>query len=181
AVLETDHVPRTVSGEGRGVTGDSTPVVTPADLGVRLLPVHATDELLDLADITVTTRASRRTRDPSVFVSRAALSVGVNRAWLAVPRDAFQVTVEAEATTRGPDSRSVRQPLPDAAVWLDPFSFTDPPWAEPDEQWLVVEAAGLRVVGSKGGADWRWHCQLEQSEGDFRWFTSAIHQVACHV
>ena len=26
-----------------------------------------------------------------------------------------------------------------------------------------------------------WHCQLEQSEGDFRRFASAIHQVACDV
>ena len=25
------------------------------------------------------------------------------------------------------------------------------------------------------------HCQLEQSEGDFRRFVSAIHQVACDV
>jgi 56kDa selenium binding protein (SBP56) len=27
----------------------------------------------------------------------------------------------------------------------------------------------------------RRHCQLEQSEGDFRRFASAIHQVACDV
>ena len=27
----------------------------------------------------------------------------------------------------------------------------------------------------------RWHCQLEQSEGDFRRFASATHQVACDV
>ena len=27
----------------------------------------------------------------------------------------------------------------------------------------------------------KWHCQLEQSEGDFRRFASAIHQVACDV
>lgn len=26
-----------------------------------------------------------------------------------------------------------------------------------------------------------WHCQLEQSEGDFRRFASAIQQVACDV
>jgi hypothetical protein len=156
AVLKTDRGPRTVTGASRRVTGDSTPVVTPADLGVRLIPVHATDDLLDLADIMVTARATRLSRDPSVFVSRASLSMGENRAWLAVPRDAFQVTVEAEATTRGPDPRSVRQALPDAAVWLDPFSFTDPPWAKPDDQLLVVEAAGLRVVGQKGGADWRF-------------------------
>jgi transposase len=26
-----------------------------------------------------------------------------------------------------------------------------------------------------------WHCQLEQSDGDFRRFASAIHQVACDV
>ena len=25
------------------------------------------------------------------------------------------------------------------------------------------------------------HCQLEQSEGDFRRFASAIHQVACDI
>jgi hypothetical protein len=27
----------------------------------------------------------------------------------------------------------------------------------------------------------RRHCELEQSEGDFRRFASAIHQVACDV
>ena len=27
----------------------------------------------------------------------------------------------------------------------------------------------------------RGHCQVEQSEGDFRRFASAIHQVACDV
>jgi hypothetical protein len=156
AVLETDHAPRAVTGAERHVTGDSTPVVTPADLGVRVIPVHAADDLLDLADVTVTAHATQLTRDPSVFVSRASLSVGESRAWLAVPRDTFKVTVEAEATTRGPDPRSVRQFLPDAAVWLDPFSFTDPPWAKPDDQLLVVEAAGLRVVGAKGGTDWRF-------------------------
>ena len=26
-----------------------------------------------------------------------------------------------------------------------------------------------------------WHCQLEESEGDFRRFASAIHQVACDL
>ena len=156
AVLETDHAPRTVTGADRRVTGDSTPVVTPADLGMRVIPVHATDDLLALADVTVTARATRLSRDPSVFISRASLPVGTSQAVLAVPRDAFKVTVEAEATTRGPGPRSVRQPLPDAAVWLDPFSFTDPPWAEPDDQFLVVEAAGLRVAGRKGDADWRF-------------------------
>ena len=36
----------------------------------------------------------------------------------------------------------------------------------------------------KGGillAAFDGHCQLEQSEGDFRRFASAIHQVACDV
>ena len=31
------------------------------------------------------------------------------------------------------------------------------------------------------GESIRGHCQLEQSEGDFRRFASAIHQVACDV
>ncbi len=35
-------------------------------------------------------------------------------------------------------------------------------------------AAGLTQLGAR-------HCQLEQSEGDFRRFASAIHQVACDV
>ena len=29
--------------------------------------------------------------------------------------------------------------------------------------------------------NFRGHCQLEQSEGDFRRFASAIHQVACDL
>ncbi|MFI5735477.1 hypothetical protein ACIA49_35535 [Kribbella sp. NPDC051587] len=156
AVLETDRVPRTVSGEGRQVTGDSTPVVTPADLGVRLISVFATDDLLELADVTVSTRATRLTRDPSVFVSQTSLSAAQSRAWLAVPRNAFEVIIEATATTRGAASRSTRQLLPDAPIWLDLFSFTDPPWAAPDEQPQVVEADGLRAVGLKDEPDWRF-------------------------
>ncbi|MFD2081354.1 hypothetical protein SAMN05421678_13210 [Actinopolymorpha cephalotaxi] len=154
-VLETDQAPRTVAGQSRRVTADSTPVVTPADLGVRLISAHATGELLGLANVTVTARA-RVAEDPAVFVSRASLSVDDTRAWLAVPREAIDVAVEAEATTRGPDPRSVRQALPDAAVWLDPFSFTNPPWVEPDDRVLVVDSAGLRVAGPKAGADWRF-------------------------
>lgn len=159
AVVETDRGPRTLTGAARRVTADPTPVVTPADLGLRVIPVQATDDLLDLADVTVTARATRATRDPAVFISRGPLPADAGRAWLAVPRDAFEVTVEAEATTRGPDPRTVRQSLPDAAVWLDPFSFTDPPWGDDgsdEEQLLVVEAGGLRAVGRKGGADWRF-------------------------
>jgi hypothetical protein len=37
---------------------------------------------------------------------------------------------------------------------------------------LSLTAALERLLG---------HCQLEQSEGDFRRFASAIHQVACDV
>ena len=40
----------------------------------------------------------------------------------------------------------------------------------------AVERARLTPVGGFDG-----HCQLEQSEGDFRRFASAIHQVACDV
>ena len=46
----------------------------------------------------------------------------------------------------------------------------------------VAAAVGAGVcrweVGAAAGAR---HCQLEQSEGDFRRFASAIHQVACDV
>ena len=38
----------------------------------------------------------------------------------------------------------------------------------------------IRLVWADGGYPGR-HCQLEQSEGDFRRFASAIHQVACDV
>ena len=52
-------------------------------------------------------------------------------------------------------------------------------------------AAGLEPGGEPLSTE-RWaeliggwfpqrHCQLEQSEGDFRRFASAIHQVACDV
>ena len=37
----------------------------------------------------------------------------------------------------------------------------------------------LEVIGGDYPAN--GHCQLEQSEGDFRRFASAIHQVACDV
>ncbi|WP_129337062.1 hypothetical protein [Cellulomonas endophytica] len=158
AVMDTDRGPRTIRGPARHVVGDPTPVVVPADLGLRLVAVHATRGLLDRADVTVTARASRWVRDPAVFVSVAALGVsGDGDAWLAVPRDAAEVTVQAVATTRGAHPRTVAQPLPDAAVWLDPFSFTDPPWAaEEEEDVLVVEAGGLRAVGPKGGSEWRF-------------------------
>ncbi|WIN00402.1 hypothetical protein ACTOB_004106 [Actinoplanes oblitus] len=158
AALDTDRGPRTLTGPARRVTDDRTPVVTPADLGIRVIPVHATDDLLELADVTVTARATRLSRDPARFVSRAVPRSGAAGAWLALPRDAAEVTVEAVATTHDPEPRTVRQPLPDAAVWLDPFSFTDPPWrpGEPAEQVLVVTAAGLRAVGHKGGADWEF-------------------------
>jgi hypothetical protein len=159
AVVETARGPRTLNGAKRRVTADSTPVVTPADLGLRAFPVHATDDLLNVADVTVTARATRITHDSAVVISRATLSAGAGQAWLAAPRDATDVTVEAEATTRGPNPRTVRQLLPDAAAWLDLYSFSDPPWGDDgsdDERLLVVEAAGLRVVGPKGGADWRF-------------------------
>ena len=41
---------------------------------------------------------------------------------------------------------------------------------------------GVRIWATLGCwvPSW-WHCQLEQSEGDFRRFASAIHQVACDV
>jgi hypothetical protein len=106
--------------------------------------------------VTVTARSTRSTRDPAIFVSSASLPKGEGRAWLAVPRDAAQVTLEAVATTPGPHSQTVRQSLPDAAIWLDPFSFIDAPWDVKDEPMLVVEAAGLRVAGPKGGSDWRF-------------------------
>jgi hypothetical protein len=159
AVMDTDSGPRTIRGTARRVTGDLTPVVTSADLGLRLIPVHATRGLLDLADVTVTARATRWSRDPAVFVSIVALSPPAqDDAWLAVPRDAAEVTIEAAATTRGAHPRTVTQALPDAAVWLDPFSFTDPPWdsGQEEEEVLVVEAGGLRAAGPKSGADWRF-------------------------
>ncbi|MFT4102040.1 MAG: hypothetical protein QM674_13575 [Burkholderiaceae bacterium] len=162
AVLDTDHGPRVVGGTARRVVGDLTPVVTPADLGLRFIPVHATRGLLGLADVTVTARAARWLRDPAVFVSTVDLRPSAAQdAWLAVPRDAAEVTVQAAATTRGAHPRTVDQSLPDAAVWLDPFSFTDPPWdrgqeQEQEEEMRVVETAGLRAAGPKGGQDWRF-------------------------
>lgn len=165
AVLDTDRGPRTVHGPARRVTADPTPVVTPADLGLRLIPVHATRGLLDLADVTVTARATRWVRDPAVFVAAVALGAADDDdAWLAVPRDAAEVTVEAAATTRGAHPGTVTRSLPDAAVWLDPYSFTDPPWGgdgtleeeEEEDVMLVVEAGGLRAAGPKGGPDWRF-------------------------
>jgi transposase len=41
---------------------------------------------------------------------------------------------------------------------------------------VTASATTLTNVHGLGG-----HCQLEQSEGDFRRFASAIHQVACDV
>ena len=43
--------------------------------------------------------------------------------------------------------------------------------------WMALSTwLGLSGIGACRG-----HCQLEQSEGDFRRFASAIHQVACDV
>ncbi len=167
AVLDSDLGPRTLSGPVRHVDADPTPVLTPADLGLRLIAVQASDSLLALADVTVIARATRATRDPAVLTSRAALHPGAGQAWLAVPRDAFSVDLQAQATSRGAAPRTSGQPLPDAAVWLDPFSFDDPPWADgsdqhdqqhdqQEEQMLVVEAEGLRAAGAKDGTDWQF-------------------------
>ena len=43
-----------------------------------------------------------------------------------------------------------------------------------------LTAAARRPPGA-GRQVAKRHCQLEQSEGDFRRFASAIHQVACDV
>jgi hypothetical protein len=138
------------------VAGDSTPVVGAADLGLRLIPVNATDDLLTEADVTVIARA--RVSDESV-VTRARLRKGPPRAWLALPREAEEVSLEAVATTLQRRPTVVTQALPVAAVWLDLFSFDDPPWplpGKPADQPVVVEAAGLRVAGRPGQADWRF-------------------------
>lgn len=160
-VLDTDRGPRECRGAARSVTGDSTPVVAAADLGLRLIPVHATGGLLRFADVTVNASTTRWVGDPAVFVSSAKLSPSADAdAWLAVPRDATEVTVQAVATTRGAHPRTVIQALPDAAVWLDPFSFTDPAWdsgqESEEEAVIVVDAGGLRVAGLHGGHVWQF-------------------------
>ena len=50
-------------------------------------------------------------------------------------------------------------------------------WAAPFESRSPIR----RFTSHKGQRHLSGHCQLEQSEGDFRRFTSAIHQVACDV
>ena len=159
AVMETDHGPQALTGGPRRVEGDSTPILTAADLGLRLLPVNATDELLDVADLVVTATASRSgSRVRSVARLAPGPRTGLARAWLALPRDADDATLEVAATTRGADPETVRQQLPDAAVWLDEYSFDDPPWPMPGEvpPPMIVEAAGLRAVGRRGDPDWRF-------------------------
>jgi hypothetical protein len=50
--------------------------------------------------------------------------------------------------------------------------------------WFKIRLGGLVVAAIGGAITWTIHgrhCQLEQSEGDFRRFASAIHQVACDV
>ena len=42
-------------------------------------------------------------------------------------------------------------------------------------------AAALGITPSGVRQHLSGHCQLEQSDGDFRRFASAIHQVACDV
>ena len=52
-----------------------------------------------------------------------------------------------------------------------------------DEVFLTINGpSAVSVAGRRPGRQRpRRHCQLEQSEGDFRRFASAIHQVACDV
>jgi hypothetical protein len=48
--------------------------------------------------------------------------------------------------------------------------------------WMAGVAREINLLSQ--ASQWRragGHCQLEQSEGDFRRFASAIHQVACDV
>jgi Ser/Thr protein kinase RdoA (MazF antagonist) len=44
-----------------------------------------------------------------------------------------------------------------------------------------IVRSGGSVLTLDFGASGAGHCQLEQSEGDFRRFASAIYQVACDV
>ncbi|PRY17412.1 hypothetical protein [Kineococcus rhizosphaerae] len=159
AALETDRGPRTVEGAARPVAEDRTPVLTPADLGIRVLPVHATRALLDLADVTVSARTTRLVRDPAVCTASVVLRAGAGDGWLAVPRDAHQVSLTALASAHADPARTVGRDLPDAEVWLDPFSFPDAPWADPGprpEPVLVAEVDGLRAAGTATDPDWRF-------------------------
>jgi len=66
----------------------------------------------------------------------------------------------------------------------------------PEPTVLLLSTSDTDLITARAsGAPYRWanpsrlvdgelderHCQLEQSEGDFRRFASAIHQVACDV
>ena len=51
-------------------------------------------------------------------------------------------------------------------------------WAPPGVRKCFMARLRCRVGWCEFSAR---HCQLEQSEGDFRRFASAIHQVACDV
>ena len=47
---------------------------------------------------------------------------------------------------------------------------------------MIVEDVAIETETSRGRRPvTSGHCQLEKSEGDFRRFASAIHQVACDV
>jgi hypothetical protein len=47
---------------------------------------------------------------------------------------------------------------------------------------VVVDVKPASLLDDQAVAEtFKWHCQLERSEGDFRRFASAIHQVACDV
>ncbi len=157
AVVDATGGPVSLTGGPRRVEGDTTPVVTAADLGLRLLPVTATASLLALADVEVTVVATWQGR---TLKTRTPIPPDTGRAWVGFPREADQVVLEAVATTRATPPRTVRQPLPAAAAWLDPFSFDDPPWPLPggpvEVPPVVVEAGGLRLVGRPGDPDWRF-------------------------
>ena len=51
----------------------------------------------------------------------------------------------------------------------------------PDVADQTQRLPGADPAAGGQGVDGGGHCQLEQSEGDFRRFASAIHQVACDV
>lgn len=67
-------------------------------------------------------------------------------------------------------------------AFVDTVDEAIPNVVDPSMRKKIVDSA-LALADKLGATQLEFlrHCQLEQSEGDFRRFASAIHQVACDV
>ena len=161
SILQTSSGLVPVAGPARQVTDDSTPVVTPDDLGLRFLPVQATASLLDRAEVTVTVSAeltadlAAEAAEPGGvrYEAIARLDRAGPIAHLTLPVAATEPSVVAAAVDRATQRATEALSLPVGGLLLDLFTFPDPPWetgpgtSPPLEPTMTsLELAGLRLT-----------------------------------